>query len=99
MSDDAMYVASGNGTEVGMLNLLSDNEISIYDQFKEREIQCEIETEIPFSSYRKKSLVALKDLRDDQEKVKIIVKGAPECVISQCTQAFSRDGKIVNMTH
>ena len=99
MSDDAMYVPTGNGTEVGMLNLLSDNEISIYEQFKDREAQCDVETEIPFSSYRKRSLVALKDMRDDSEKVKIVVKGAPEFVLTQCTQAFSRDGRVVNLTH
>ena len=54
MSDDAFYIPTGNGTEVGILNFLSDNEISIYDLFKERERDCVIETEIPFSSVRKR---------------------------------------------
>ena len=54
MSDDAMYIATGNGMEVGILNFLSDNEISIFDLFKDRERECVIETDIPFSSVRKR---------------------------------------------
>lgn len=54
MSDDAMYVPTGNGTEVGMLNFLTDNEISIYDLYKSRERNCEVETNIPFGPIRKR---------------------------------------------
>jgi hypothetical protein len=36
MSDDAMYVPSGNGTEVGMIKFLSDNEIPVHELFTQR---------------------------------------------------------------
>lgn len=98
MSDDAQYVPTGNGTEVGMLNLLTDNEISIYDLFSEREKECEIETEIPFSSFRKRQLVAIRNIREDEEKVLVVVKGAPEFVLQMCTSVLGKDGKRNNLS-
>lgn len=36
MSDDGLYVPTGNGTEVCMLNFLTNNDISIYDLYQNR---------------------------------------------------------------
>ena len=33
MSDDAKYIPTGNGTEIALLRLLTDNEIAIQDLF------------------------------------------------------------------
>jgi len=33
MSDDALYEPYGNGTEIGLLRFLTDNEISIHDRY------------------------------------------------------------------
>lgn len=90
MSDDAMYVPTGNGTEVGLMNFLADNEISIYDLFKQRESECVIETDIPFSSIRKRQLIAIRNVTKEEDKVKVIVKGAPEYVMLMCTSMLNQ---------
>jgi len=43
---------------------------------------------IPFSSERKVMTVAYIDLEESEDKVKIIMKGAPEEIIKRCTNCF-----------
>ncbi len=60
MSDEAMYVPQGNGTEVGMVKLLSDNEISVQELFTHKTRYSILETNIPFGPIRKRQLVAVR---------------------------------------
>jgi magnesium-transporting ATPase (P-type) len=91
MSDDAFYVPQGNGTEIGLLKLLSDNEIAVQDLFAEKSRQCVIETSIPFDSTRKRQIVAIRPSRE-ADYVRVIVKGAPEYVLPMCTKQLGREG-------
>jgi hypothetical protein len=65
MSDDAFYVPTGSGTEVGMLNFLAQNEISTYDLFTQKQRECVIETYIPFGPIRKREVVAIRSNIND----------------------------------
>ena len=60
MSDDAMYVPQGNGTEIGMVKLLSDNEICVQELFTHKTRYSIMETNIPFGPIRKRQLVAVR---------------------------------------
>jgi magnesium-transporting ATPase (P-type) len=51
-----------------------------------------IVAQIPFSSIRKRSLVALKH-PDLEDTVRVYVKGAPEYVINKCQYTLDQDGK------
>lgn len=54
MSDEALYVPDGNGTEVGMLKFLQENDIAIQDRMTDRERKAEFECCIPFNPNRKR---------------------------------------------
>lgn len=85
MSDDAFYVPEGNGIEKGMLNFLSDNEISIYDLYIRKQKENIMETNIPFGPIRKRQVVAIRP-SVNHDYVRVVVKGAPEYIIEMCTQ-------------
>lgn len=91
MSDKALYEAVGNGTECGMLTFLQGNEIPVHELLK-RKIG-RVLTEIPFNPIRKRMLVAVNH-PEDEELVRIIVKGAPEYVIGLCTGKMNEDGEV-----
>jgi magnesium-transporting ATPase (P-type) len=62
MSEEGLYVPDGgNGTEIGMLNFLADNDQSIYDLYQNRQRNCIVETNIPFSPERKRQVVAIRN--------------------------------------
>lgn len=50
-------------------------------------------TMIPFSSMRKMMTVAYKS-NDNPDVVKIVVKGAPEYIISKCTKELDSNNEI-----
>lgn len=54
MSDDAFYVPQGNGTEIGILKLLTDNEISVHDLLSQKKRVGKVETNIAFGPFRKR---------------------------------------------
>jgi magnesium-transporting ATPase (P-type) len=84
MSDDAMYVPQGNGTEIGMVKFLSDNEISVQDLFTYKQRHSIVETNIPFGPIRKRQVVAVRTSKDS-DYVRVIVKGAPENILPMCS--------------
>lgn len=85
MSDDAMYIPTGNGTEVGLLKFLFDNDFHVEELYINKERNTIMETNIPFGPIRKRQVVAVRPTRD-AEYVRVIVKGAPEYVIPMCTR-------------
>lgn len=86
--DDAKYVVEGSSYEKCMLNFLFDNEYDVPQELISREKNCELLTMIPFNPQTKVMIVAYKiedqDTIGDEATVKIVVKGAPECVLASC---------------
>lgn len=95
MDDRAYYVPVGNGTEVGFLRFLQDAEIPIHDDIKKK--LGRIEAVIPFSSQRKRSVTAVRHPENDN-LVRVYVKGAPEFIVSKCSRTFDIDGKQTQLT-
>lgn len=91
MSDDAMYVPEGNGTEIGLLKFLTDNEIAIQDLFANKRRHAVMETNIPFGPIRKRQVVAIRP-EEGSAYVRVIVKGAPEYVLPMCTSQMDENG-------
>lgn len=86
--DKLKYVASGNPVEVAMLNFLFSNHCDVPTKLQNKELKSKQFTFIPFSSRRKRSLVAQ---QLDEETVRIVVKGAPEYILNCCTAAVDGD--------
>lgn len=68
-----------------MINFLVQNRISVVDSLEEKENKNKysLRTVIPFSSTRKKMVVAYKI---SEETVRVVVKGAPEEIMLICTK-------------
>jgi len=54
MSIDARYTPEGNGTEVGMLRFLQQNDVPIHDRMIAKQRDGEHECSIPFGPIRKR---------------------------------------------
>lgn len=92
MDDKAYYVPVGNGTETGFIKFLQDAEIPVHDLIKQKFGR--IETVIPFSTIRKRSLTAVRH-PDHDDFVRIYIKGAPEIIVSKCQRTYHIDGKVI----
>ena len=92
MDDNALYRPVGNGTEVGLVKFLQDAEVPVHEIIT-RKLD-KIVAQIPFSSIRKRSLVALKH-PDLEDTVRVYVKGAPEYVLNKCQYTIGEDGRRV----
>lgn len=93
MNDQALYVPVGNGTEVGFIKFLQEAEVPVHEIIKRKLGQ--ILVTIPFSTIRKRSVVAMR--LPDSDIVRIYVKGAPEYIVGRCTKTFEVDGSKINM--
>jgi magnesium-transporting ATPase (P-type) len=87
-------MAQGNGTEVGLINFLMDNEINVADMMKKKNGL--IEASIPFDAIQKKSIVAVRH-PDLEDTVRVYVKGAPENVVRLCEKTFDISGRRVSL--
>lgn len=92
MDDKAFYVPVGNGTETGFIKFLQDAEIPVHDEIHKK--LGKIETVVPFSTIRKRSLTALRH-PDHDDFVRVFMKGAPEIVVSKCSRTYHIDGKVI----
>lgn len=92
MDDKAYYVPVGNGTETGFIKFLQDAEIPVHDDILKK--LGKIETVVPFSTIRKRSLTALRH-PDHDDFVRVFMKGAPEIVVSKCSRTYHIDGKVI----
>jgi magnesium-transporting ATPase (P-type) len=98
MSDDAKYIPVGNGTEVGLLRFLQESNYEIQDLLTVRQRQGILETNIPFSSIRKRQLVAIRP-HANAEYVRVVIKGAPEVVLPMCKSQLNQRGEEVNLSN
>lgn len=87
------YLPIGAPLEVALLNFLVDNNMPVHELFVKRERDCHLEATAPFSSGRMCMTVAYKLTEEDGEKVRVIVKGAPEVVIKMCSSAKNMDNE------
>lgn len=92
--DSNNFVPSGSPVEVGLLNFSTSQGVSVHDRFTDRadDTKFKLMAWIPFSSERKVMTVAYIDLTEDESKVKVIMKGAPEKVLDCCTASFDNFG-------
>ena len=97
MSDDAMYEPQGNGTEIGLLRLLTDNEMAVSDLYMNRQRYCITETNIPFGPIRKRQVVAIRPTHD-ADFVRVVVKGAPEYVMPMCVKQLNQNGDVDSLS-
>lgn len=69
----------------------------VHELFVKRERDCHLEATVPFSSGRMCMTVAYKLTEEDgEEKVRVIVKGAPEVVVKMCSRAKNMDNEDFN---
>ena len=68
--------------------MIIDHEQPVQNLLVDRERDCKLAASIPFSSIRKRKTVAYElptDItRTDSPVVRIVVKGAPESILTQC---------------
>ena len=96
MSEDAKYSPEGNGTEVGMLKFLQENDIEVQDLLAKRHREGEHECSIPFGPIRKRQVEVIRPYKGC-DYVRVVVKGAPEYVIQHCTKILSSDGETIEL--
>ena len=87
MSDQATYEPVGQGTEVCMMKFLQGNDYPIYDLVRDRK-EGKVLFTIPHSSDRKR-MTSVCEVPEDSEKVRVVVKGAPELLIENCVRTLS----------
>lgn len=97
MSDDGYYEPVGNGTEVGMLRFLQENDISVQDLLSQRQRESEHECSLPFNTYRKRQTTVIRPYKGC-DIVRVVVKGAPEVVMPFCTKMIDSQGNPITLT-
>ena len=96
MNDKAFYEPRGNNTEVALLKFLQDAELPVQDDIKVK--VGKVQYQVPFSSLRKNSAIAIKQCYDDgQDYIRIYVKGAPEQLVYNCVQTFDQSGQPIHL--
>jgi len=94
------YIAVGAPIETALLNFLSDNNMVVQDLFVKREREQKLMASAPFSSARMCMTVAylISEINNDNEKVekvRVVVKGAPEIIVKNCISAKDMNNETV----
>ena len=89
MTENSFYVPVGNGTEVSLLKWLQDADVPVHDKIREK--QGRVLFSRPFDSKLQRSVIAVQHPQDDNI-VRVYVKGAPEIIIPKCRTHFGEDG-------
>ena len=87
---NAVYTPTGNKTEVAMLNLLYAAGQEPHTLISDRQKHSEIECVIPFNPYSKSQMTVTRVNKGDN-KVRVVLKGAPEVVIDHCSHTLTND--------
>ena len=96
MSEDAKYVPSGNGTEVGILRFMQDNDVEIEELLTKRQRESEWECQIPFGPLRKRMTTVIRPFKGC-DHVRVVCKGAPEYVTKFCTKILTPEGEVEDL--
>jgi Ca2+ transporting ATPase len=92
--DATTYVPVGNGTEVGLLKFLQNADIPVHLLIQKK--LDKIRMIIPFSSEKKRSIVAL-DCPDRKGRVCVYLKGAPEQILLNCGAMMAGDRRLADI--
>jgi len=92
--NETKFVPKGSPVEVGLLGFVADQGVAVQDRFldRENENKWKLVAYIPFSSERRVMTVAYINLEEDAGTVKVVMKGAPEEIVSRCTGSFDSFG-------
>jgi len=82
MTAESTYEPVGNGTETSLFRWLQGADLPTHDIVKQKEGK--IMVQFAHDPIAKRSLIGVKMVENDQEFVRIFVKGAPEKVIPNC---------------
>ena len=77
------YKPKGSPIDVGLLQLLGEQDIAVQEKLIERERDYTLKLWIPFSSDRKMMTTAYV-LKDHPDTVRVFCKGAPEYIVPKC---------------
>lgn len=89
------YEAKGNCTEVGLMNFLKLAGVDVPDILKKKDGK--ILEVIPFNSARKRACSVIRH-PDDENMVRVFLKGAPEIVMNYCSATFDNHGSVIPLT-
>jgi magnesium-transporting ATPase (P-type) len=89
----AVYEPMGNPTEVAMLKFLQEQEKPIHQQLSETRFQMQLVCLIPFNPNTRMMLTAIKGQIDGEEKIRVVIKGAPEMILTQCNTYLHQSGE------
>lgn len=95
INDRGLEEPMGNPTETGLLRFLMDMKVPCNRILLEKVDH--IQTFIPFNSGRKRACTAIRHPQD-QSKVRVFCKGAPEIVLKYVTKSFDSNGEIIDLT-
>lgn len=93
MSENAMYVPNGNGTECAMLKFIQNNGHPVQDLIKNKVGR--IRTFVPWTPKRKMETTAILQPGDDGT-VRIYAKGAPEILLQKCNMDESERANLLS---
>lgn len=79
-----LYVPRGSALEVALINFLIDNQVPVQDLFVTRQRSYKLLATVPFSSSRRRMIVAYQVPTQEGPVVRVVVKGAPEDIIPYC---------------
>mmetsp|Transcript_14890 Transcript_14890/g.25363 ORF Transcript_14890/g.25363 Transcript_14890/m.25363 type:complete len:791 (+) Transcript_14890:874-3246(+) len=85
---ECKYEPKGQALEVGMIQFLMDNEEDVQSLFIARNKSAPKIVQLPFDQEKKRKVV-VRRVPDNEELVRIYVKGAPEFVLPLCSQTLS----------
>ena len=85
---ECRYEPKGQPLEVGMIQFLMDNEEDVQQMFIQRNKQAPKIVQLPFDQVLKRKVVVRK-VQDNEDLVRVYVKGAPEFVLPLCNQTLS----------
>lgn len=92
MSENAMYIPNGNGTECGMLKFIQNNGHAVQDLIKNKVGR--VKTFIPWTPKRKMESTAILQPGDDNT-VRVYSKGAPEVLLQKCNMDESQRAQLL----
>lgn len=92
--DETTYVPKGNPTEVGLLRFLQDAEVPVHLLVQKK--LDKIRAVLPFSSEKKRSVVAMNH-PDRPGEVVVYAKGAPETILDLCDRQMDKHQQQTNL--
>jgi P-type Ca2+ transporter type 2B len=92
MSENAMYVPNGNGTECGMLKFIQNNGHAVQDLMKNKVGR--VKTFVPWTPKRKMESTAILQPGDDYT-VRVYSKGAPEVLLQKCNMNAAQRAQLL----